>query len=156
MKVVQANFVSHHSYDLAVCGPPGSLMSRCAKAGRGSCFFTHPRSLHRLEAAALGAAGAGETQILIDDVDALARPAEIDGTIDEAVLELGALLMVLDLGNGRLAHIDEGALGTMERGRGRVRPDRGGQHDGSPRRGRAGGGATAWRGVEPPAAASRH
>ena len=110
----------------------------------------------RLEAAALGAAGAGETQILIDDVDALARPAEIDGTIDEAILELGALLMVLDLGNGRLAHVDEGALGTMERGRGRVRPDRGGQHDGSPRRGRAGGGAAASRGVGRPAAASRH
>jgi hypothetical protein len=112
----------------------------------------------RLEATALGAAGSGEAEILVDDVDALARPAEIDGTVDEAVLELGTLLVVLDLGDGGLAHVDEGALGTMERGRGRVRRDRGGQHDGSPRRGRAGravSGAAAWRGAERPAAVSR-
>lgn len=50
-----------------------------------------------LEAVALDAAGAGFSQIFVDDLNALARPSEPNGSFDEAVLQLRALLMLTHL-----------------------------------------------------------
>ena len=47
-----------------------------------------------LEAVPLVARGARPAEILVDDVDPLARPAEPDGPLDQAVLQLGALLVL--------------------------------------------------------------
>ena len=85
-----------------------------------------------LEAPAVGRAGAGLAQILVDDLDPLARPAEILGAIDQAVLQLGALLVMLDLGHRGLAHVDIGQLGAAGRGQPLVRRVRDAQHRSSP------------------------
>src|SRR4051794_26346059 len=86
-----------------------------------------------LEAGSFGAARARFAEILVDDVDPLARPAEPDGAVDQAVLEFGALVMVPDLIDRGLAHVDVGEPGTVGRAQPLVRSVRGGQHVGSPR-----------------------
>lgn len=42
-------------------------------------------------------ASTGFAQILVNDLDALRRPAQTDGPIDEAVLQLRALLVLAHL-----------------------------------------------------------
>src|SRR5829696_1065334 len=64
-----------------------------------------------LEARTLGRAGAGLAEILVDDVDPVARPAPGFSPLNQTVLQLGTLLMLLDLGQRRLAHVDIGQLG---------------------------------------------
>ncbi|MGY2933183.1 hypothetical protein ACVWZ6_002785 [Bradyrhizobium sp. GM6.1] len=53
-----------------------------------------------LEAMTIHTAGTGFAQILINDLDALRRPAQTDGAINEAVLQLHALLMLAHLVHG--------------------------------------------------------
>src|SRR3954463_12373760 len=86
-----------------------------------------------LEAGPLGAPRARLAEILVDDVDPFARPAEPDGTVDQAVLELGALVMIPDLIDRGLAHVDVGEPGAVGRAQPLVRSVRGRQHVGSPR-----------------------
>jgi hypothetical protein len=86
-----------------------------------------------LEAGPFGAARARFAEILVDDVDPLARPAEPDGTVDQAVLEFGALVMIPDLIDRGLTHVDVGEPGAVGRAQPLVRSVRGGQHAGSPR-----------------------
>src|SRR5215210_3766357 len=64
-----------------------------------------------LEALPLGRAGAGLAQILVDDLDPLPRPAPCLSPLNQTVLQLSTLLMMLDLGQRRLAHVDIGQLG---------------------------------------------
>ena len=68
-----------------------------------------------LEAMPLGTRRARLAEILVDDVDALARPAEPDGALDQTILQLGALLVLADLLDRGLAHIDIGQLGAVRR-----------------------------------------
>jgi len=68
-----------------------------------------------------------------DNVDPLAWPAEPDGTVDQAVLKLGAFVMVPDLVDGGLAHVDVGESGAVGCAQPLLRSVRSGQHAGSPR-----------------------
>src|SRR5215217_7284485 len=86
-----------------------------------------------LETSSFGAPRTGLAEILVDDVDPLARPAEPDGAVDQAVLKLGALVMVPDLVDGGLAHIDVGEPGAVGCAQPLLRSVRSGQHAGSPR-----------------------
>ena len=56
---------------------------------------------------------AGDSQILVDDVDLIASPAERDRALDESVLPVRRLAVVLDLSSGRLSHVDEGVAGQV-------------------------------------------
>jgi hypothetical protein len=47
-------------------------------------------------------------QVVIDDDDALARPAQLDRAIDQAILQLGRLLVVKHLVHGRLPYVHHG------------------------------------------------
>ena len=69
-----------------------------------------------LKAVALDAAGAGFSQILVDDLNTLARPSQPNGAIDEAVLQLRALLMLTHLVHRRLPDVNVSQLGAMRRG----------------------------------------
>src|SRR5215204_4746926 len=60
------------------------------------------------------------------------RPPQGDGTIDEPVLQLRALLVLLHLVQRRLAHVDIGELGAVCRRRPLVSGVRGDQHGASP------------------------
>jgi hypothetical protein len=53
-----------------------------------------------LETMAVHAASTGFAQILVNHLDALGRPAQSDGAIDKAVLQLRALLMLAHLVHG--------------------------------------------------------
>lgn len=53
-----------------------------------------------LETMTVHAASTGFAQILVNHLDALGRPAQTDGAIDKAVLQLGALLMLAHLVHG--------------------------------------------------------
>src|SRR3954447_20529392 len=85
-----------------------------------------------LEAVSLGARRPRLAEILVNDADALARPAEPDGTIDKTILKLGALLVLADLVDRGLAHIDIGQLGTVRRADPLLSAGRGAQHRKSP------------------------
>ena len=52
--------------------------------------------------------GTGAALILIDDEDLGGRPAQVDGTIDQGVLQPRRLLVVLDLLQRGLAHVHDG------------------------------------------------
>src|SRR3954452_2197498 len=86
-----------------------------------------------LEAGSFAAPCAGLTEILVDNVDPLAWPAEPDGTVDQAVLKLSAFVMVPDLVDGGLAHVDVGESGAVGCAQPLLRSVRSGQHAGSPR-----------------------
>ncbi len=58
-------------------------------------------------------AGTGEPEILVDDDDAIIRPAEVAGLGREGVLPVRRLAIVLDLGGAGLAQIDNGLTGEM-------------------------------------------
>lgn len=83
------------------------------------------------EALALDAARTGLAEIVVDDMHALGRPAERDGAIDEAILQLGALLVMPHLVHGRLADVDVGQPAAMLRRDLLVRAIRPAQHGGS-------------------------
>jgi len=101
------------------------------------------------------ARGARPAEILVDDVDALARPAEPDGPLDQAVLQLRALLVLAYLLDRRLAHVDVGELGAVRRRR-RLSGRRGAQHAHSPSPGSSGAADAAGRpAAGQPALASR-
>ncbi len=68
-----------------------------------------------LEAASLRLAAAGLAKIIVDDADALPWPSKTNGAVDETVLQLRALLVVLDLTDRRLADVDLGELGPARR-----------------------------------------
>ena len=73
-----------------------------------------------LEAVSLGARRPRLAEILVDDADALARPAQPDGTVDKTILKLGAFLVLADLVDRGLAHIDVRRPGAVRRSDGRV------------------------------------
>src|SRR3954447_402675 len=68
-----------------------------------------------LKAVPFGARRPRLAEIFVDDTDALARPAQPDGTVNEAILQLGALLVLAHLVDRGLAYINIGQLGTMRR-----------------------------------------
>src|SRR5256884_7733566 len=68
-----------------------------------------------LEAAATVARRTGLPEVVINDLNPFLGPAEQGCTIDQPILQLGALLMLTDLAGGRLAHVNIGQLGTMRR-----------------------------------------
>ena len=53
-----------------------------------------------LETMTIHATSTGFAQVLVNHLDALRRPAQTDGAIDKAVLQLGALLMLTHLVHG--------------------------------------------------------
>src|SRR5271155_1380190 len=52
-------------------------------------------------------AGAGESEVLIDDHDAIGGPAEFTGFGGKRILSIGRLAIVLDLGGAGLAQVDD-------------------------------------------------
>ena len=80
----------------------------------------------------IGAARARFAKVLVNDVHALSRPAQTNGTIDQAILQFRALLMLPHLVHGRLSHIDVGQSGPVRRREPFVSGVQGGQHDPSP------------------------
>src|SRR3954468_23776007 len=85
-----------------------------------------------LETVPLGARRPRLAEILVDDADALAWPAEPDGTVDKTILKLGAFLVLAHLVDRGLAYIDIGQLGTVRRADPLVSAGRGAQHRTSP------------------------
>src|ERR1700694_579136 len=81
-------------------------------------------------------------------------PAETDGTIDQPVLQLGALLMLPHLVDGRLPHVDIGQLSTVRRREPFVSDVRADQHDPPPCRVSLALAVSARRGFEQSAFAS--
>jgi hypothetical protein len=59
-----------------------------------------------LEPKAMLGLGAGFAEIIVDDLDAFARPSQTESPINQPILQLGAFLMMSDLANARLANID--------------------------------------------------
>ncbi|MER8639740.1 hypothetical protein [Mesorhizobium sp. M1365] len=55
----------------------------------------------------------GLAKVFVNDMHALMRPAEIDGAVDETILQLGTFLMMPHLVYGRLANVDIGQLAAM-------------------------------------------
>src|SRR3954454_21053022 len=110
-----------------------------------------------LETAPFGARRPRLAEILVDDADTLARPAEPDGAVDKTILQLGALLVLADLVERGLAHIDIGQLGTVRRADPLLSAGRGAQHRTSPSSSRssAPSGAAARREAGPSVFASR-
>ena len=65
-------------------------------------------------------AGAGEPEIFVDDDDLLLRPAELTGFLSQGVLSRGGFAVVFDLGQSRLANVDQGCalrMGQFDFGR---------------------------------------
>src|SRR5689334_13511471 len=85
-----------------------------------------------LEAVSLGARRPRLAEILVDDADPLAWPAETDSAINQAILQLGAFLVLAHLIDRGLAHIDIGQLGAVRRADPLVSTGRGAQHRTSP------------------------
>ena len=67
------------------------------------------------EAAARSKSGAGDAEILVDDGDLLACPAELGGAGDQGVLPRGRFTIELDLGLAGLAEVDAGGAPEMPR-----------------------------------------
>src|SRR3954453_15757840 len=85
-----------------------------------------------LKAMSLGTRCPRLAEILVDDKDALARPAEPDGAVDKMILQLGAFLVLADLVDRGLAYIDIGQLGPGRRAGPLASAGRGAQHRKSP------------------------
>src|SRR5215475_15068628 len=66
-----------------------------------------------LEAAAAVARRTGLPEVVINDLNPFLGPAEQGCTIDQPILQLGALLMLTDLAGSRLAHVNISQLGAM-------------------------------------------
>jgi len=69
-----------------------------------------------LEAGALLRRGTRQAEILVDDPDAVARPAQRHRPLDEAVLQVRALAMAGDLPERGLPHVDVGETGLLGAG----------------------------------------
>ncbi|GAC1575016.1 MAG: hypothetical protein NVS3B5_05720 [Sphingomicrobium sp.] len=67
-----------------------------------------------LEPKAVLGLGAGFPEIIVDDLDAFARPTQTESPINQPILQLGAFLMMSDLANARLANIDIGELCALD------------------------------------------
>src|ERR1700761_1823784 len=85
-----------------------------------------------LETVPLGTLRPRFAEILVDDMDTLARPAEADGTVDEAILQFGAFLVLANLVDRGLPHIDVSELGAVRRAHPLVSAVRGAQHGRAP------------------------
>lgn len=85
-----------------------------------------------LETVPLGTLRPRFAEILVDDMDTLARPAEADGTVDQAILQHGAFLVLANLVDRGLPHIDVSELGAVRRAHPLVSAVRGAQHRRSP------------------------
>jgi hypothetical protein len=59
------------------------------------------------EARSRDKAGAGESEVLIDDDDAIGGPTEFAGLGGKRILSIGRLAIVLDLGGAGLAQVDD-------------------------------------------------
>lgn len=59
--------------------------------------------------------GTGNPLVFINDHDAVGRPAQLHGEIDEGVLPSGRFPVVQDLLGAGLSHIDNGQTGQMMR-----------------------------------------
>src|SRR5260370_16916032 len=66
-----------------------------------------------LEAVPFSAGCAGFAQVIVDDRDALSRPAECDGAIHQMILKFGAFLMLADLTRCGLTDINIRKLRSM-------------------------------------------
>ena len=62
---------------------------------------------HARETGALVHAGAGESEVVINNDDLIFRPAELTGFFSQCVLARRRLAVMFHLGRGGLAHIDE-------------------------------------------------
>ncbi|WGR93551.1 hypothetical protein MTX20_02945 [Bradyrhizobium sp. ISRA435] len=96
-------------------------------------------------------ASTGFAQILVNDLDALRGPAQTDGAIDKAILQLRALLVLAHLVHGRLPHVDIGQLGSVRSREPLVNGVQADQHDPVPFRAcrePLAFAAAAWRGLE--------
>src|SRR5438132_4951717 len=62
---------------------------------------------HLSEAGALGQSRTRDSEILVENFDLPARPAQLCGTFDQPVLALRRFPIVFDLRRGGLAHVDE-------------------------------------------------
>src|SRR5438445_10281707 len=67
------------------------------------------------EAAAAVARRTGLPEVVINDLNPFLGPAEQGCTIDQPILQLGALLMLTDLAGGRLAHVSVRTLLARDR-----------------------------------------
>jgi hypothetical protein len=85
-----------------------------------------------LEPLTAAGACAGLALVGVDHDDLLGRPAELHGSLAERVLALGRLAVVLDLAQGRLAHIE--IRGARQMLGGDLLRERRGAHERSPRR----------------------
>jgi hypothetical protein len=68
---------------------------------------------HVSKAGALHDSGTGDTEVMIDDLDLLARPTQLESPVYEPILTLGRLAVVLDLRHARLANVDAGTAAEM-------------------------------------------
>src|SRR5260370_10366374 len=93
-----------------VPGPPRPLRPRPRPPLPEGNLGDQPR-----EAAAAVARRTGLPELVINALNPFLGPAEQGCTIDQPILQLGALLMLTDLAGGRLAHVNIGQLGAMRR-----------------------------------------
>ena len=130
------------------------LIRRTSKTNRNQ-VHAKPRRI-ALKSVPIAARCSRLAQIVVDDMDALPRPAEQDGSLDQAILQFRTLLMVANLARRGLTHIDIGELGTVRRRDPLFRERRRGQHDVPPLLGAtpAAGGLQAGRPAAPVAVAS--
>src|SRR4051794_7282085 len=94
--------------------PPRAHRQYPSRRSRGALLCPNRRSGHRsltqtkrprgnpgwfkpLEAISLGARRPSLAEILVDDADALARPAEPDGAVDQTILQRGAFMVLANL-----------------------------------------------------------
>lgn len=69
-----------------------------------------------LEALAIPRRGARQSQVGVDDDDALLRPAQSQGALAQGILALGTLAVFEDLSHRRLSHIQVGIAPQVTRG----------------------------------------
>ena len=68
---------------------------------------------HLCKAAPVCEARARDTEIFVYDLDLITLPYQLHGALDQSVLPLGRLAVVLELGGGGLAYVDEGAAAQV-------------------------------------------
>ena len=78
-------------------------------------FAQADRGDQALEAGAHVTAGAGQAEVLVNDLDLRRWPAHLPRPLGELILPPGALLIGLHLPRRRLAHVDDGAQAQVAR-----------------------------------------
>jgi len=68
---------------------------------------------HACEPRTLGESGAGHAQVFVNDDHLFLDPTEFLGLLEQRILARGGLAVVLDLGRGGLANVDEGGAVRM-------------------------------------------